>query len=117
MSTRWACHRPRIADRDCFEAILLRLVTGCSWAVGGRFGGASDTTLRRRRDAWIAAGVFDALVAEALAGYDRPDPHSAAPTRLRLDAQSTPVNWGEKSNPPAPLPRPRSTSPQPRTNT
>ncbi len=24
------CHRPQISDRDCFEAILLRLVTGCS---------------------------------------------------------------------------------------
>ena len=27
------CHRPRISDRDCFEAILFRLVTGCSWDV------------------------------------------------------------------------------------
>ncbi|MFZ4486540.1 MAG: hypothetical protein ACOYO9_08135 [Candidatus Nanopelagicales bacterium] len=25
------CHRPRIPDRDCFEGILTRLVTGCSW--------------------------------------------------------------------------------------
>ena len=30
------CHRPRIADRDVFEAVLLRLVTGCSWDVAGR---------------------------------------------------------------------------------
>jgi transposase len=30
------CHRPRISDRDCFEAILFRLVTGCSWDVAGR---------------------------------------------------------------------------------
>ncbi len=69
----------------------------------GPLGVASATTLRRRRDAWIAAGVFDALVAKALAGYDRPDPHNAAPTRLRLDAQSTP---GERYNPPAPLTTP-----------
>ncbi|MGH3441081.1 MAG: hypothetical protein ACRDUY_03375, partial [Nitriliruptorales bacterium] len=27
--------------------------------------------LRRRRDDWIAAGVFDALADEAIAGYDR----------------------------------------------
>jgi hypothetical protein len=27
------CHRPRISDRYCFEAILFRLVTGCSWDV------------------------------------------------------------------------------------
>ncbi len=31
----------------------------------------SDTTLRSRRDEWIAAGVFDQLEAEARAGYDR----------------------------------------------
>ena len=31
----------------------------------------SDTTLRARRDAWIKAGVFNALAAESLAAYDR----------------------------------------------
>ena len=65
------CHRPRIADRLCFEAILFRLVTGCSWDVAGRLGKGSETTLRNRRDEWIAAGVFDALMEEALAGYDK----------------------------------------------
>ena len=33
--------------------------------------GVGQATLRRRRDEWIAAGVFDRLVEEALAGYDR----------------------------------------------
>jgi transposase len=65
------CHRPRIADRDCFEAILFRLVTGCSWDVAGRLGKGGETTLRNRRDEWIAAGVFDALVEEAIGAYDR----------------------------------------------
>lgn len=65
------CHRPRVPDRECFEAILVRLVTGCSWDVAGRLGKGSETTLRRRRDEWLRAGVFDALVAEALAAYDR----------------------------------------------
>ena len=27
------CHRRRIPDREVFEAILFRLVTGCSWDV------------------------------------------------------------------------------------
>ena len=31
----------------------------------------SDTTVRDRRDEWIAAGVFDAIAAEAIGGYDR----------------------------------------------
>ena len=43
------CHRHRIPDRDCFEAILFRLVTGCSWDVAGRLGKGGETTLRARR--------------------------------------------------------------------
>ena len=65
------CHRLRSDDRGCFEAILFRLVTGCSWDVAGRLGKGSETTLRRRRDEWWAAGVFDGLVDETLEGYDR----------------------------------------------
>ena len=67
------CHRPRISDRLCFEGILIRLATGCAWVdvevlLGTR---VSNTTLRARRDEWIAAGVFERLAAEALAAYDR----------------------------------------------
>lgn len=67
------CHRPRIPDRVCFQGILIRLVTGCAWVDVEALldGQVSDTTLRSRRDEWIAAGVFDALIAEALAAYDR----------------------------------------------
>ena len=65
------CHRPRIADRVCFQGLLCRLVTGCSWETAGRLVGVSETTLRRRRDEWVAAAVFTALCDEALAGYDR----------------------------------------------
>lgn len=65
------CHRQRLSGRVCFEGILRRLVTGCSWDVAGRISGAGETTLRRRRDEWLAAGVFDHLVEEALDAYDR----------------------------------------------
>ena len=65
------CHRRRTADRDCFEGILARLVTGCSWEVAARLCKASETTLRARRTEWLAAGVFDKLVEEAIAGYDK----------------------------------------------
>ncbi|MDA8341306.1 MAG: transposase [Actinomycetota bacterium] len=65
------CHRRRLPDRDCFEVMLVRLVTGCSWEDAERLCGSrsSDTTVRARRDEWIAAGVFD-TVAEALCACD-----------------------------------------------
>lgn len=65
------CHRPRTPNRKCFFGILIRLVTGCSWDVAGRLSETSETTLRRRRDEWIAAGVFAELVEEAIDAYDR----------------------------------------------
>ncbi len=65
------CHRARIPDRDCFNGILIRLVTGCSFDVAARVCKASETTLRDRRTEWLVAGVFDKLVEEAIAGYDR----------------------------------------------
>jgi len=65
------CHRPRISDRDCFEAILFRLVTGCSWDVAGRLGKGSETTLRRRRDEWLAVGACQYLVEEAINAFDK----------------------------------------------
>lgn len=67
------CHRPRAADRSCFEIMLVRLVTGCSWEDAERLcpGTVSDTTARARRDEWISAGVFDAVVNEAIASFDK----------------------------------------------
>lgn len=67
------CHRARISDEICFRGILIRLVTGSSWEtiefLLGRV--VSDTTLRARRDEWIKAGVFDDLLDQAEAAYDR----------------------------------------------
>jgi transposase len=67
------CHNPRVPDRVCFRGILIRLVTGSSWTDIEAIMNfeVSDTTLRTRRDEWIAAAVFDQLAAEALAAFDR----------------------------------------------
>ena len=67
------CHRRRAANRDCFEMMLVREVTGCSWEDAERLCGnkVSDTTARDRRDEWIKAGVFTAIAKEAIAGYDK----------------------------------------------
>lgn len=66
-------HRRRKSNRDCFEVMLVRLVTGCSFEDAERLCGnkVSDTTVRSRRDEWIEAGVYEAIAAEALAAYDR----------------------------------------------
>ena len=67
------CHRQRVPDRICFDGIVIRLATGCSWEDAERLNGnvVSDTTMRERRDEWIAAGVFEALEEEALRAYDK----------------------------------------------
>ncbi len=67
------CHRPRCPDRDCFDVIVVPLSTGCSWEDAERLCGSkvSDTTVRQRRAAWLAAGVFDAIAEEAMRAFDR----------------------------------------------
>jgi transposase len=67
------CHRPRIPDRVCFQGLLIRIVTGAAWETIEFLLGytVSDTTLRTRRNEWIAAGVFDQLLDEARTAYDR----------------------------------------------
>lgn len=69
------CHRRRASDRDCFAVMLVRLATGCSWEDAERLCGnvVSDTTVRARRDEWVAAGVFrfDTLADESINAYDR----------------------------------------------
>jgi transposase len=67
------CHRPRASDRACFEVMLVRLVTGCSWEDAERLCGSavSDTTARGRRNEWVGAGVFDAIASEAIAAFDK----------------------------------------------
>ncbi len=64
------CHRPRIPDRLIFDKLVQVLVFGCAYhRIADET--VSATTLRRRRDAWIAAGVMDTLLTLALAAYDR----------------------------------------------
>ncbi len=64
------CHRPRVPDRVVFDKLVAVLVLGVAYA---RIADAtcSATTIRDRRDEWIAAGVFDALEQLCLQAYDR----------------------------------------------
>jgi len=64
------CHRPRIADRLVFDKLVQVLVFGCAyWRIADAT--CSASTLRRRRDEWIDAGVMDQLAACVEAAYDR----------------------------------------------
>src|ERR671922_2422864 len=64
------CHRPRIPDRLGFDKLIQLLVFGCGYR---RIADTtcSATTLRRRRDEWIRAGVVEQLRLAVLATYDR----------------------------------------------
>jgi transposase len=64
------CHRPRIPDRVVFEKLVQVLVFGCAYERIAD-GTCSATTLRDRRDEWIALGAMDALREIVLEAYDR----------------------------------------------
>ena len=64
------CHRPRIPDRIVFDKLVQVLVFGCAyWRIADAT--CSASTLRRRRDEWIAVGVMERLAAIVEAAYDR----------------------------------------------
>jgi transposase len=64
------CHRHRIPERVVFEKLVQVLVFGCAyWRIADEE--CSATTLRRRRDEWIEAGVMDALEEIVKEAYDR----------------------------------------------
>ncbi len=64
------CHRPRVPDRVVFHKLVEVLVFGCAyWRIAD--GGCSATTIRRRRDEWMEAGLLDSLEEIALEAYDR----------------------------------------------
>jgi transposase len=64
------CHRQRIGDRIIFEKLIQVLRFGCSYeAIADS--SCSATTIRGRRDEWIAGGVFARLKQIALEAYDR----------------------------------------------
>ena len=63
------CHNPRIPDRVVFDKLVQVLVFGCAYErIADE--SCSATTLRRRRDEWIASGVMGRLQQIALDAYD-----------------------------------------------
>jgi len=64
------CHRPRMPDRLVFDKLIQVLVFGCGYRRIADHS-CSATTLRRRRDEWISAGVVEQLRLAVLFAYQR----------------------------------------------
>ena len=64
------CHRPRIPGRIVFDKLVQVLVFGCGYRRIADHT-CSATTLRRRRDEWIALGLAERVRLAVLAAYDR----------------------------------------------
>jgi transposase len=64
------CHRPRIPDRVIFDKLVQVLVFGCGYhRIDDQT--CSASTLRRRRDEWLADGVMQRLEHIVLNAYDQ----------------------------------------------
>lgn len=64
------CHRPRVSDRIVFDKLIQILVLGAAYEkIADTV--VSATTLRRRRDEWISAGIFTRLEQLCLDTYDQ----------------------------------------------
>jgi transposase len=64
------CHRRRIPDRLVFDKLIQILVFGCGYRRIADHT-CSASTLRRRRDEWLSAGVVEQLRLAVLAAYQR----------------------------------------------
>jgi transposase len=64
------CHRLRVPDSVIFDKLIQVSVFGCGYHRIAH-ASCSATTLRRRRDQWIALGLAEQLHQLALAAYDR----------------------------------------------
>ena len=64
------CHRSRIPDRVVFDKLVQILVFGCAYRrIADQE--CSATTLRDRRDEWMACEAMETLRTVALEAYDR----------------------------------------------
>ena len=63
------CHNPRIPDRVVFDKLVQVLLFGCAYERIAEQS-CSATTLRRRREEWIASGVMGRLQQIVLEAYD-----------------------------------------------
>jgi transposase len=96
------CHRQRIPDRIVFDNLIQVLVFGCGYRRIADHT-CSATTLRRRRDEWITAGVAEQLRLAALGAYDRL--FGLRLDHLAVDSCTTKAPCGGQTAGPSPVDR------------
>jgi transposase len=96
------CHRPRIPDRVVFDKLMQVLVFGCGYRRIADHT-CSATTLRRRRDEWIALGLADRLQCAVLGAYDRL--FGLGLNHLAVDGCATKAPCGGQTAGPSPVDR------------
>jgi len=96
------CHRPRIPDRVVFDKLIQILVFGCGYRRIADHT-CSATTLRRRRDEWIALGLVGQVHRLALAAYHRM--HGLDLGHLAVDGCITKAPCGGQVAGPSPVDR------------
>ena len=96
------CHRPRIPDRIVFDKLIQILVFGCGYRRIADHS-CSATTLRRRRDEWISAGVAEQLRLAVLAAYDQL--FGLRLDHLAVDSCTTKAPCGGQTAGPSPVDR------------
>ena len=67
---RFGGGRPRKSDRDCLNAVLYVLRTGCQWQALDKTKFCPHSTAHDRFQEWQRAGVFTKLFDAALKDYD-----------------------------------------------
>ena len=97
--------RPPVPFRKVMGGILYVLRTGCQWkAVPRRF--SSGSTVHRRFQEWVAAGIFAAIVAVMLHWYDQR--HGIDWTWQAIDTKMAPAPLGGQKTGPNPTDRGKS---------
>jgi putative transposase len=67
---RFGGGRPRVADRDCADAIFSVLRTGCQWQALDQTNLCAHSTAHDRFQEWVEAGVFLKLWQAGLEQFD-----------------------------------------------
>jgi len=96
------CHRPRVSDRIIFDKLIQVLVLGAAYEKIAD-STCSATTIRRRRDEWIAAGIFTELEQICLNSYDKMI--GLELTDLAVDGCIVKAPYGDKATDRSPVDR------------